>query len=90
MKRFYDTEIERLMRLHHSRLSEKEQRQYAAIEAQKLGHGGKRYIVRLLEISTRTLYKGISELVDESKYSEIPIGKQRRTGGGRKKKLPRP
>lgn len=90
MKRFYDTEIERLMRLHHSRLSEKEQRHYAAIEAQKLGHGGKRYIVRLLEISTRTLYKGISELVDESKYSEIPIGKQRRTGGGRKKKLPRP
>lgn len=90
MKRFYDTEIERLMLLHHSRLSEKEQRHYAAIEAQKLGHGGKRYIVRLLGISTRTLYKGIRELVDESKYAEIPKGKQRRPGGGRKKKQPRP
>jgi hypothetical protein len=65
MKRFYDTELERLIRLHHSRLSEKEQRHYAAIEAQKLGHGGKRYIARLLEISTRTLYKGISELVSD-------------------------
>jgi len=90
MKHFYDTEIERLMRLHHSRLSEKEQRHYAAIEAQKLGHGGKRYMARLLGISTRTLYKGITELLDESKYGEIPIGKQRRPGGGRKKKQPRP
>jgi hypothetical protein len=90
MKRFYDPEIERLMRLHHSRLSEKEQRHYAAIEAQKLGHGGKRYIIRLLGISTRTLYKGIHELVDESKYAEIPKGKQRRPGGGRKKKQPTP
>ena len=65
MKRFYDTELERLIRLHHSRLSEKEQRHYAAIEAQKLGHGGKRYIARLLEIYTRTLYIGISELVSD-------------------------
>lgn len=90
MKHFHDTEIERLMLLHHSRLSEKEQRHYAAIEALKLGHGGKRYIVRLLGISTRTLYKGIRELADESKYAEIPVGRQRRLGGGRKKKMPGP
>lgn len=90
MAKFYSTEIERLMRVHYSRLSEKDQRHYAAIEAQKLGHGGKRYITRLLGLSTRTLYKGISELVDENKYAEIPIGKQRRLGGGRKKNLPNP
>jgi hypothetical protein len=85
MAKFYNTEIERLMRVHYSRLSEKDQRHYAAIEAQKLGHGGKRYITRLLGLSTRTLYKGISELVDENKYAEIPVNKQRRLGGGRKK-----
>lgn len=90
MAKFYNTETERLMRVHYSRLSEKDQRHYAAIEAQKLGHGGKRYITRLLGLSTRTLYKGISELVDENKYAEIPVNKQRRLGGGRKKNLPKP
>lgn len=90
MKQFYNTATEELMRLHYSRLSEKDQRHYAVIEAQKLGYGGKRYIVRVLDLSPRTLYKGLSELLDSSKYTEIPVGKQRRVGGGRKKTLPRP
>ncbi len=38
-----------------------------------------------LAMSSRTLYKGLSELLDESKYDQIPVGKQRRVGGGRKK-----
>jgi hypothetical protein len=88
MAKFYNTETEHLMRVHYSHLSEKDQRHYAAIEAQKLGHGGKRYVARLLGLSTRTLYKGILELVDEKRYAEIPVGKQRRLGGGRKKNLP--
>ncbi len=45
MKRFYDPTTEGLMRIHYSRLSEKDKRHYGAIEAQKLGHGGKRYIL---------------------------------------------
>lgn len=90
VKPFYNTDTERLMCTHYSRLSEKDKRHYAAIEAQKLGHGGKRYIGRLLGMSSRTLYKGISELLDENKYAEIPLGKQRRPGGGRKKILQRP
>jgi hypothetical protein len=87
MAKFYDTETERLMQLHYSRLSEKDGRHYAAIEAQKLGWGGKLYIVKLLGLSSRTLYKGMAELVDEDKYGQIPKGKQRRAGGGRKKNL---
>lgn len=87
MAKFYNIETERLMRLHYSRLSEKDQRHYAAIEAQKLGWGGKRYMVNLLGLSSRTLYKGIGELVDKNKYAQIPDGKQRRVGGGRKKIL---
>ena len=66
MKRFYDTELERLIRLHHSRLSEKEQRHYAAIEAQKLGHGGKRYIARLI-----LLYHLKGSIEKESQYEEF-------------------
>lgn len=87
MAKFYEAETERLMRLHYSRLSEKDARHYAAIEAQKLGWGGKRYILNLLGLSSRTLYKGISELMNEDKYAQIPLGKQRRGGGGRKKNL---
>jgi hypothetical protein len=85
MAKFYDIETERLMRLHYSRLAEKDARHYAAIEAQKLGWGGKRYLVNLLGLSSRTLYKGIGELLNEQKYAQIPKGKQRRAGGGRKK-----
>jgi hypothetical protein len=88
MVTFYDIETEGLMGLHYSRLSEKDKRQYAAIEAQKLGFGVKRCIVRLLGISSRTLYKGISELLNKEKYDEIPLNKQRRRDGGRKKILP--
>lgn len=88
MAKFYNIETERLMLVHYSRLSEKDQRHYGAIEAQKLGHGGKRYIARLFNMSTRRLYNGISELLDEKKYAEIPPNKQRRLGGGRKKILP--
>jgi hypothetical protein len=85
MAKFYDVETERLMRLHYSRLSEKDARHYAAIEAQKLGWGGKRYILNLFGLSSRTLYKGIGELMDKEKYAQIPLSKQRRAGGGRKK-----
>ena len=86
----YSENIENLMRLHYSRLSEKDKRHYAAIEAKKLGFGGKRYIARLFGLSTKTLYKGISELDDETVYASIPAGRQRRVGGGRKKFLQRP
>lgn len=83
MKRFYKTETEELMQLHYSRLPEKERRHYAAIEAEKLGHGGKEYIVKLFKMSTKTLYKGIAELRNKELYAQIPVGRQRRPGGGR-------
>lgn len=35
----YSDKIKMLMQLHYSRLSEKDRRQYAAVEAIKLGHG---------------------------------------------------
>lgn len=84
----YDQETEQLMQCYYNRLPEKEQRHYAALEAQKLGHGGKRYIGRLLRISQKTLRKGEREITDLTLYNQIPVGRQRRVGGGRKKFCP--
>lgn len=87
MKNFYPSETELLMQLHFSRLSTKDKRQYAAIESQKLSYGGKMYISKLLKISRNTIEVGIKELKNPSFYEQIPLGKQRRNGGGRKKIL---
>jgi hypothetical protein len=90
MTKFYTSDVEQLMQLHYSRLTEKEQRHYAAIESKKLGYGGKSYLRRLFGLSLNRLYRGIDELDNEGKYAEIPLGKQRRIGGGRKKILHNP
>jgi hypothetical protein len=79
----YSQEIEKNMLLYYSSLGEKEKRHYSSIEAQKLGYGGKNYISKLLHISQKTIRKGDAELRDITLYSSIPIGKQRRAGGGR-------
>lgn len=81
----YEPSLELKMKLFYGGLREKQRRHYAAVESLKLGHGGKQYIGHLLSISQKTLRKGISELSDEKLLLEIPVGKQRRTGGGRKK-----
>jgi len=45
-----------------SRLSEKDRRRYAAIEAEKLGHGGIGYISELFGIDPKTIRRGLTEL----------------------------
>jgi len=73
-----------LMQLHYSRLSEKDRRQYAALESLKLGHGGISYISRVLGVDRKTILQGRKELTSGLSYS-IPQGRQRKAGGGRKK-----
>jgi len=82
----YSPEIEERMRLHFAELGEKDRRLYAAVEADKLGHGGQRYIARLFDIHVERIYKGLKELKNPALLADIPPGKQRRAGGGRKKK----
>jgi hypothetical protein len=79
----YTAEIEQLMQTHYGRLSEKERRHYAAIEAVKLGRGGTSYISWLFGITRNTVMRGTEELKQVSE--ELPQGRQRRAGGGRKK-----
>jgi hypothetical protein len=81
----YDQVTEQMMLRYYSGLQEKDRRHYAAQEAQKLDYGGKSYISRLLKISRKTILKGEAELRQADLYAQIPLGKQRRDGGGRKK-----
>lgn len=66
------------MILYFSQLSEKDKRHYAALEATKLGDGGKTYLCKLFGISQRRIRTGEKELNDLVLYREIPIGKQRK------------
>lgn len=82
----YTKEQENQMQLYYNGLSQKDKRHYAALEAGKLPYGGKKYIGNLLGISQPTIRRGEEELNNAKLYEEIPLGKQRRLGGGRKKK----
>jgi hypothetical protein len=73
-----------LIQLHYSRLSEKDRRQYAALESLKLGWGGITYISKLLGVDRKTILQGRKELTTDLPYV-IPPGGQRKPGGGRKK-----
>jgi hypothetical protein len=58
----YKKDVERRMKVFFSRLSEKDKRRYAAVEADKLGHGGQQYIEDLFEIDSKTIRQGLAEL----------------------------
>jgi hypothetical protein len=81
----YPEKTKMLMQLHYSRLSEKDRRHYATVEAIKLDRGGTTYISKVLGIDRNTIIKGKKELLGIAGYEQIPPHKQRRPGGGRKK-----
>lgn len=79
----YPAHVEEGMKKYYDTLSEKDKRWYAAVEALKLGHGGKKYISTLLGCSRRTILRGLKEL------NALPNGDKhkkrvRKSGGGRK------
>ncbi len=78
----YSEEIEQKMRAFFETLNEKDRRQYAGIEAIKLGHGGQKYISSVLGCHLQTVMTGIDEIVNGT---EIPEERIRKPGGGRKK-----
>ena len=73
-----------LMRLFYGRLSEKDRRQYAGLEALKIGKGGTNYISSVLRIDKTSLIRGKKELLADPKDILAP-DRQRKAGGGRKK-----
>ncbi|MFD5066247.1 ISAzo13 family transposase, partial [Streptomyces sp. NPDC058394] len=62
-------------------LDERQQRLLMGAEARVLGHGGTRAVARAAGVSEATVRKG----ADELEAGEAPLGRVRRTGGGRKK-----
>jgi hypothetical protein len=84
MKEEFSEKMVMLMQLHYSRLSEKDRRQYAALESFKLGRGGITYISGILGVDRKTISQGRKELTLELS-NPIPPGRQRTAGGGRKK-----
>jgi len=81
----YSTQVEQEMVAYYNQLNEPQKRQYAYLESAKLGHGGQVYICKLLKISPKTVRKGRSE-VQNPDAARLPAGRQRRVGGGPKKK----
>jgi len=80
----YTESSEKVMRKFYATLSEKDRRRYAAVEAQKLGHGGMTYVAKVLGCALGTISAGIEELkaLPEGSGYDARI---RRPGGGRKR-----
>jgi hypothetical protein len=64
-------------------LTEKSRRLWAASEALELGYGGVSAVSRATGIAQNTIKRGIEEI--KGNGAELPSGKQRAPGGGRKK-----
>ncbi len=80
----YNEKVEEQMRTVYERLSEKDRRLYAAVEALKLPYGGISYMARVLGCSRDTIRRGIQEVGMEE---VLPPGQDRKAGGGRKSAL---
>lgn len=69
MKAFYDS------------LSEKDRRRYAAVESEKLGHGGVEYVASVLDCDEKTIRSGRHEV------NQLPVddaeGRVRKKGGSK-------
>lgn len=65
-----------------SRLDEQQRRWYAAIEAEKIGHGGTKQVAAITGMNVNTIRRGRRELADD--LGGRPSEQVRLPGGGRK------
>jgi len=65
-----------------SRLDEQQRRWYAALEAEKLGHGGIEKMAKITGLHVNTISRGRQELNHD--LQERPSQRVRVAGGGRK------
>jgi hypothetical protein len=63
----YAGEVERHMKALYDSLSEKDRRRYAAVEAEKLGHGGEQYVADLFGCEPDTIRHGHQDV------EELPV-----------------
>ena len=82
MLRDYSTGVERHMVRLYKSLSEKDRRRYAAVEAEKLGHGGVQYVAELFDCDPDTIRHGAQDM-DQLPEDEA-LGRVRKKGGPKK------
>lgn len=58
----YSAAVERHMQVFYESLSEKDKRRYAAVEAEKLGHGGVQYVGKLFRCDPDTIRHGQEDI----------------------------
>ncbi len=75
----YPESVQRHMQLLYDSLSEKDRRRYAAVEAEKLGHGGVQYVAELFGCDPETVHHGHQDM------GQLPVdeaaGRVRKKGG---------
>ena len=77
-----------MLRFFHA-LGERQRRQYAALEAPRIGRGGQRLLSLITGLHVQTIRRGLRELDDPP--ADLPPQRSRRPGGGRppvEKKMP--
>ena len=78
----YSMVVERHMVRLYGSLSEKDRRRYAAVEAEKLGHGGVQYIAELFDCDPHTIRHGAEDI--ERLPADETTGRIRKKGGSEK------
>jgi hypothetical protein len=75
----YAATVERHMVRLYDSLSEKDRRRYAAVESEKLGHGGVQYIANLFGCDPDTIRQGAQDI--EQLPQDEAQGRVRKKGG---------
>jgi hypothetical protein len=75
----YPPQVCEHMKAFYSSLSEKDRRRYAAVEAEKLAHGGVEYIAEVLGCDPQTIRQGRQDV--EQLPDEQAKGRIRKKGG---------
>ena len=76
-----DRAFHQRLNLLFGRLDENQRRWLAALEADKLGHGGDRLMARISGLDEKTIRRGRQELAGG--LAGVPVKRVRRPGGGR-------
>lgn len=82
--KYKEEELEKKL-LYYKSLPEKARRHFLALEYESLGMGSQRYLMKIFSCSHHTITKAKRELAS-STVGQIDYSRQRKAGGGRKKK----
>ena len=82
----YPPDVESSMRAMYQSLRENDRRRYAAVEAQKLGHGGDNSIATPLGGDPKTVRRGRTDLdqLRDQRPHIVPAPRVRKKGAGRR------